>query len=871
MADLIKYDMTDIWASSGDVVAPDSAKIASGWGVEVVPRQWWNWFENRQDQNIAYMLQKGFAEWDNVTEYIANKSYVQRNGTVYKAIQTSTNQDPVSAATYWVKVFADYSVASNALGSVTPATDTIPYFTSSSSATVTSLTAFMRTLLDDADAGAARATLGAQQANSNLTALSGVTANVNALPYFTSSSAMGTTTLTAFARTLLDDADDAAMRSTLGLSTGATSTVTTSALDTTAGRLLKVGDFGFAGQIGGDQDPNTLVATQFFQAFNSPNMPSVGTWTGIHIERDSGGRAVQMAWEDSSSRAWQRIRSASGVWGSWSEFQTTLNGASTAEAKAGTDDTKWLSSLKSMQALQQFGIGTKNNITDSLITALQPAANVLATGIYAYNIGATNAPNGTQAGVVIHVERAGSNAAAPYGAFQMAMHGDGITYTSQRDNNTGTWSAWAGTTTLASAVAKSGDTMTGVLKLTGNSGITSNTADGADSSAVSVSGGGGPFTNRGAVLNLFGNEHSTNAGQLNMYAGDTGFISLNTGGTTRLQVLQNGRILINGAGDSGSPVSVNGNIYTNANFVTPGTLIGTAGSGLGLLNDADTKFTRLYGGSSATSGAFIEAYGANHATRAGELAIGGTYSTSGASTIKFYSQQTQRMQLLANGRLLIGTGVDNGAGLLQVNGTISVPGGSVDASANVTAGSGFTIMQANTVSVRSNDPSNAGNVHLWFYNYNGSERGLIYWSNDGAMHLRTGSTGEIMNFTNAGCSASGFLKGSQLYAGNALYQSDGNVSGTVWGGYLSNYLANTFVQYGNIQQTIANGSTVGAIGAYTSAQNKSGATLGQGQLVAGTQLKYSSHNSAGNFINVGTWRCMGECNNDGVATFLRVS
>ena len=53
MVDIIKQDMTDIWAVAGDVVAPDSAKVRAGWAVEAVPRQWWNWFENRQDTNVG--------------------------------------------------------------------------------------------------------------------------------------------------------------------------------------------------------------------------------------------------------------------------------------------------------------------------------------------------------------------------------------------------------------------------------------------------------------------------------------------------------------------------------------------------------------------------------------------------------------------------------------------------------------------------------------------------------------------------------------------------------------------------------------------------------------------------------------------------
>lgn len=50
--------------------------------------------------------------------------------------------------------------ATNSIAAVTPATDTFPYFTGASTAATTALTAFARTLLDDADANAFMATLG---------------------------------------------------------------------------------------------------------------------------------------------------------------------------------------------------------------------------------------------------------------------------------------------------------------------------------------------------------------------------------------------------------------------------------------------------------------------------------------------------------------------------------------------------------------------------------------------------------------------------------------------------------------------------------------------------------------------------------------
>jgi hypothetical protein len=59
-----------------------------------------------------------------------------------------------------------------------------------------------------------------QAYSSNLQAIATATAAANQLPFFTSTSAATTTTLSAYARTLIDDADAQAARSTLGLVLG---------------------------------------------------------------------------------------------------------------------------------------------------------------------------------------------------------------------------------------------------------------------------------------------------------------------------------------------------------------------------------------------------------------------------------------------------------------------------------------------------------------------------------------------------------------------------------------------------------------------------------------------------------------------------
>lgn len=312
MAVYTKISMADIWASNGEIIKPDSAKIATGWVIELPPRQWWNWFENRQDNNIAYLFQRGFAEWDAETEYLANNSYVLYNGLVYKCLVGHTNQLPTNP-TYWDIAFITPNAATKAMAAVTPAADQLPYFTSGTTAATTTITAFARTLLDDATQANALTTLGAQPLNVKLTALGAVASSADKLPYFTSSTAMAVATLSAFARTLIDDADAGAMRTTLGLGTmatqssgavtitggsvsgitdlaiadggtgastaadartnlglgtAATAAVTTSGNDLTPNSLTKVGDFGIGARF--------LTITEDYN-----NLPEVYPGTGV--------------------------------------------------------------------------------------------------------------------------------------------------------------------------------------------------------------------------------------------------------------------------------------------------------------------------------------------------------------------------------------------------------------------------------------------------------------------------------------------------------------------------------------------------------------------------------------------------------------
>lgn len=111
MAEQLKpSDINKVWASGGDVLTPTDSKITTGWEVEIPPRQFFNWLDNRQDRAISHINQHGVCVWDNVTEYQANKSYVQgpTNGTIYRCVATHAAQNPETDVTntYWQVAFA---------------------------------------------------------------------------------------------------------------------------------------------------------------------------------------------------------------------------------------------------------------------------------------------------------------------------------------------------------------------------------------------------------------------------------------------------------------------------------------------------------------------------------------------------------------------------------------------------------------------------------------------------------------------------------------------------------------------------------------------------------------------------------------------
>lgn len=103
MVDIVRPVYGEAWASVGEKVSPTLTKIQGGWIQEMMPYQWENFLQNRQDTTLLYMLQKGVPEWDASQEYIAGKSVVTYQTNLYISVLDSTNVLPTVQAS-WKKL-----------------------------------------------------------------------------------------------------------------------------------------------------------------------------------------------------------------------------------------------------------------------------------------------------------------------------------------------------------------------------------------------------------------------------------------------------------------------------------------------------------------------------------------------------------------------------------------------------------------------------------------------------------------------------------------------------------------------------------------------------------------------------------------------
>jgi fructose-specific component phosphotransferase system IIB-like protein len=103
-------------------------------------------------------------------------------------------------------------------------------------------------------------------------------------------------TVSSFGATLVDDADQATAQATLGL------TPTANTLDTTAGRVLKVGDFGVGLSLNANSSndfsayvtANSYIANGSVVSVPTDRPVASGYWYGLSMNQSGGGRGVQL-------------------------------------------------------------------------------------------------------------------------------------------------------------------------------------------------------------------------------------------------------------------------------------------------------------------------------------------------------------------------------------------------------------------------------------------------------------------------------------------------------------------------------------------------------------------------------------------------
>ena len=154
-----------------------------------------------------------------------------------------------------------YDAGLQSISGLTTSANQMIYTTGSDTYATTSLTAAGRAILDDADAAAQRTTLGltigtdVQAYDAGLQSISGLTTSANQMIYTTASDTYATTSLTAAGRAILDDADAAAQRTTLGLGTMATQA--SGSVNITGGTISGITDLAIADGGTGASDAGT--------------------------------------------------------------------------------------------------------------------------------------------------------------------------------------------------------------------------------------------------------------------------------------------------------------------------------------------------------------------------------------------------------------------------------------------------------------------------------------------------------------------------------------------------------------------------------------------------------------------------------------
>lgn len=209
--------------------------------------------------NLGLAIGSDVQAWDADLDTLAGLAKTDGNFIVGNGSAWVAESGATARASLGLTIGTDvqaYDADLTAIAGLSSAANKVPYYTGSGTAALADFTSFGRSLVDDADAASARSTLGlvigtnVQAYDAELAAIAALTSAADRLPYFTGSGSASLATFTSAGRALLDDADASAQRTTLGLTSIATQTYTEGTFSPTIVGTSTAGSGTYTTQVG---------------------------------------------------------------------------------------------------------------------------------------------------------------------------------------------------------------------------------------------------------------------------------------------------------------------------------------------------------------------------------------------------------------------------------------------------------------------------------------------------------------------------------------------------------------------------------------------------------------------------------------------
>ena len=381
---------------------------------------------------------------------------------------------------------------------------------------------------------------------------------------------------------------------------GATSlTAGTASTTTSTGTLIVTGGIGVSGQITASTvSATSLVGT--LQTASQPNITSLGTLTSLTVS----GATSLTAGTASTSTSTGSLVVTGGI---------GVSGQVTASTLAGTLQTASQPNITSLGTLTSLTVSGATSLTAGTASTTTSTGTLVVTGgigvsgqVTASTIAGTlqtsAQPNITSVGTLTSLTVSGAISGSTLtGTLQTASQPNitstgtltslTVSGTSSFTNTTDASATNSGSVIFAGGVGIAKRLFLGsdiTFPTTGNIGL--NTVDQSDTGSVSIYASSVPLSTRGAFIQLFGQQHSTNPGELILSSTTiAGSIKMETAGVTRVTVSLAGNVAVSnntastststGALTVNGGVGIGGSLYVGGTIYQNGVAVGTGGGG----------------------------------------------------------------------------------------------------------------------------------------------------------------------------------------------------------------------------------------------------------------------------------------------------